>query len=1019
VVIEAERPLESGLDFDQVARAVLRRRRVPTATYRLQFGPSLTFGDAQRLVPYLDALGITDVYASPLLKPCKGSTHGYDICDHNALNPALGAPRDFDEFAAALRSRGMGLIFDLVPNHMGISDPANAWWMDVLENGPSSPYARFFDVDWHPLKADASVENRVLLPVLGDAYGKVLEAGDLKLFYENGAFFLSYYDRRMPIAPKQYGELLAFRLADVIADLGSDDPGVLELQSIITAINYLPAETETDPEKVAERQREKEIVKRRLAHLVGESPRIRAALDETVAEYNGRPGDRQSFDRLHALLDNQSYRLAYWRVAAEEINYRRFFDINDLAAIRIERPEVFAETNRLVLRLVRDRKVTGFRIDHADGLWDPLGYLRQLQRACFLELAQPWLDENAGEDPVARADLEERLHNEYDARIAADPLDPVGLPFYVVVEKILENGESLHQVWPVDGTTGYDFANAVNGLFVDSSHRKAFTHLYDRFRQGRPLPYADLVNSTKKIIMLVSLASEINELGFELKRIAWKNRWYRDFTVNSLTYAVREIIAAFPVYRTYLTRDAAGVPDADRVAVETAVAEAKRRNPRTAAEVFDFVKLVLLRRLPDGSDHVERDEWTNFTMRFQQLTSPVVAKGVEDTAFYVYNRLLSLNEVGGDPEQFGISPAAFHRLNQERLRHWPHAMLAQSTHDSKRSADVRARIDVLSELPRSWRTAIGRWSRFNRPKKTIVAGEPAPDRNDEYFIYQTLLGAWPLEPMDPAQFDEFRQRIKSYVQKAIREAKVHSSWVNPNTSYDDAVARFLDLVLTERPKDRFLTEFAKLRDVVAFFGMLNALSARLLETTSPGVPDLYQGDELWNFRLVDPDNRAPVDYQQRSRLLDELRREAPSPTLVSELLETWTDGRIKLYLTARALDLRRSRSKLFSEGSYQSLEPSGTHAERVVGLARTLGGEQVLTIVPRLVAGLTREATVLPLGEEIWQDTVVEIPGAAAGDCYRDPLSDSVVVVGAEANVPVIRAADAFRVAPFALLVRE
>jgi (1->4)-alpha-D-glucan 1-alpha-D-glucosylmutase len=1048
----------SESNLTELAQEVLAKRRLPSATYRLQFNRSFTFHDAREIVPYLDTLGVTDVYASPCLKAGRNSNHGYDISDHNALNPTLGSAEDFDSFCDELRSRGMGLIFDVVPNHMGIDDADNAWWMDVLENGPSSQYAPFFDLDWHPLKAGTDVENRVLLPILGDPYGKALENQELVLSYENGAFFVLYHDRRMPVALRCYAEILSARLAALVDTLGSEHRHVLELQSIITALNYLPPETESDPEKLAERRREKEIIKQRIARLTSVSPEVREAIQDTLRLYNGIRGEPRSFDLLDALLENQCYRLSFWRVAAEEINYRRFFDVNELAAIRMEVPQVFEATHRLVLDLVRQGKVTGLRIDHADGLWDPGGYLRQLQQGAFRAFCQRWLDVHYGPEGDERSEAEARLLALFESQQTRSAHAPLSRPLYVVVEKILSRDENLPSSWPVFGTTGYEFANLVNGLFVDSSNRKAFTNLYASFIHLPPMHFGDLVNSMKKIIMLVSLVSEVNELGYQLKIIANRNRWYRDFTVNSLTHAIREVIAALPVYRTYLTEQGGAIEEHDLNAIEIAVAEARRRNPRTASAVFDFIRRVLLKQYPEGASDEDRVAWNSFVMRFQQTTGPVMAKGVEDTAFYVYNRLLSLNEVGGDPEQFGVSPATFHRQNAERLQDWPYAMVGGSTHDSKRSADVRARLNVLSEIPSVWRRALFRWSRQNRKKKTIVYGQAAPDRNDEYLLYQTLLGVWPLEDLEGERAEEFRQRIQDHMQKAIKEAKVHSSWVNPNRAYDDAVARFVESILTGRPNEGFLADFRKVQEFVAFYGMLNALAQTLLQLTSPGVPDIYQGNELWDFSLVDPDNRRPVDFEKRERFLDDLVQRIAVATSVGQaggsrlgsvshvtpgrvlahrsprrssavsssnlaqvaidLLENWRDGRVKLFLIHRVLQERRAHAAVFGTGDYQPLEPDGARKDHVVAFARSLGEETYVTVVPRLVVGLTNATTGLPHGSAIWGDTCLIMPNAEPGQAFENVLTGETLTAITREAAAALPMADILATFPVAMLKR-
>jgi (1->4)-alpha-D-glucan 1-alpha-D-glucosylmutase len=950
--------------------------RIPTATYRLQFNRAFTFAEASRRVAYLDALGVSDCYASPYFKARAESTHGYDIADHNALNPAIGSEADYQAFVAALHAHGMGQVLDIVPNHMGIGESSNTWWMDVLENGPSSLYASFFDIDWHPIKPE--LENKVLLPILGQQYGRVLENGELVLRYEDGAFFLDYYQIELPINPRTYLEILQVPLDQLIATLGPDHEHVLEYQSIMTGLSHLPPRTETEQAKVIERHREKEILKRRLAQLCAVSPEVRAAIAETVRRFNGVPGDPRSFDMLDALIERQAYRLSYWRVAAEEINYRRFFDINDLAAIRVELPEVFEATHRLVLRLLGEGKVTGLRVDHPDGLWDPAGYFRRLQQS----YAGP--TDSDGE-PSSASDR----------------------PLYIVAEKILGHGERLPADWPIHGTTGYDFLNALNGIFVDRTAERRFNEIYGAFT-GLRTRFDDLVYEAKKRIMRMAMASEINVLAHQLDRISEHNRYFRDFTLNSLRDALREVIACFPVYRTYIVAETDHVEERDRAYIEAAIACAKRRNPTFDPSIYDFLRDILLLRYPDTLDEEARDEQRTFVMKFQQCTGPVMAKGMEDTAFYIYNRLISLNEVGGEPQRFGTTVEAFHRQNQERLRQWPASMLATSTHDTKRSEDVRARINVLSEMPDEWRAALTRWSRLNRRKKILVDGKLAPDRNEEYLLYQTLLGAWPFAPLPderrtegdgsvaPASLvvrpsPEFVARIQNYMVKAIREAKVHTSWLNPHTAYDEAVRAFVARILEPTPDNRFLADFYGVWRKVAHFGVFNSLSQTLLKLAAPGVPDIYQGNEMWDFSLVDPDNRRPVDYDLRAWLLGELIDwPGERAALARMLVDTRTDGRIKLYLTHRALSYRRAHAALFQAGAYQPLEADAEAREHIVAFARTHGDQQVLAVAPRLLAKRLRSPDAQPLGTAAWGGAVLILP-APAGRRYRNIFTDEIV----------------------------
>jgi (1->4)-alpha-D-glucan 1-alpha-D-glucosylmutase len=880
---------------------------------------------------------------------------------------------------------------------MGIAKGANAWWLDVLENGQTSAYAEFFDIDWRPLKPE--LRGKVLLPILGDHYGVVLEKGELELGFAAGAFTVCYYETPLPIAPPTYPTLLRHPLPMLAEAFAEDAPEFLEYQSIVTAFERLAPQDEQDPDLVAERRREQIVAKRRLAELVAASPPVAGAVAETVEVFNGTPGDPRSFDPLDGLLGEQSYRLSSFRTAAEEINYRRFFAINELASVRQEVPAVFAAAHAQLLDLIARGKVDGVRIDHPDGLWDPAGYFRQLQAA------------------VAGA----RRGGDGAAEVAAEAAETGGdrdLAIYLLVEKILEHGEELPADWAVAGTVGYEFARLATGLFVDPANRKAFDDLYARFI-GDKIDFAGLVYQKKKLILRTALASEANVLTRALNRISEHDRRTRDFTLTSLRDALREVIACFPVYRTYIVCEEGVVPDRDRRFIERAVAQAKKRNPSSDPTVFDFLRDVLLLRNADDATEEQRADACRFGMKFQQLTGPVMAKGLEDTAFYVYNRLASLNEVGGDPASFGVSVAEFHRQNVARRRRWPHAMLNSSTHDTKRSEDVRARIDVLSEVPREWRAALNRWARLNRRKKTRLEDGLAPDRNDEYHLYQTLLGAWPFgaETPDAGLVD----RIDAYMLKAAREAQVHTAWVNPNEAYEAALAAFVRGVLDTAADNPFLEDLAALRQTVDHAGAVNALAQQLLKLTAPGVPDVYQGTELWDQSLVDPDNRRPVDYDRRSALLQALRARGPSRELAEHLLATKADGRIKLWLTHRALACRQSWPEVFADGEYLPLEATGSEADRVVAFARRHGEREVVVIVPRLVVGLMRGKTVEPVGAEVWETTRLPIPGTSQGVRYRDVFTGEEIEAEAEPGTEgqaTLALAEAFAVLPFALLER-
>lgn len=943
----------------------------PRATYRLQLHRGFTFDDAAQIVPYLAELGISHCYCSPYLKARAGSTHGYDIVDHNALNPEIGDEAGLDRFVAALHAHGMGQILDIVPNHMAVGGDDNAWWLDVLENGPASPYAGYFDIDWRPVKEE--LRGRVLLPVLPDHYGKVLEDGALRLEYDaqRGEFSVRFYEHRFPVDPGTYPLIL------VDGGIGPEGGPLRALHELVAAFRQLPDRRDLDPQRRELRRRDMALLKARLAAL-GEQSAVAVWLGERVEAFNGRPGEPGSFDDLHRLLEAQPYRLAYWQVAADEINYRRFFDINTLAGLRVEAEEVFEATHHRVLELVAQGVVDGLRVDHPDGLYDPAEYYRRLQQ-----------------------------------RLQAVSTDASGV--YLVAEKILAAYEHLPTDWAINGTTGYEFSAVVNGLFVDPGAERRLDRLYARFL-GRPADFDELLYERKRLVIRAILSSELMVLANLLDRIAESDRYTRDYTLNGLREALTEIVACFPVYRTYLTPGQ--VSEQDRRFLQWAVAQAKRRSPASDISIFDFIHRLLLFEGDAELPAAERFRRVQFVMRLQQYTAPVTAKALEDTALYSYNRLVSLNEVGGDPRNFGASPAAFHHANLERAQHWPQAMLATSTHDSKRSEDVRARLDVLSELPEQWRRQLARWSQLSRARKREVDGRRAPSRNDEYLLYQSLLGAWPLEPLDEAGLAALRERITAYMLKAIKEAKVHTSWINPNPEYEAAMAGLVDSLLSS-PENAFVHSFAPFAQRIARFGLYNSLSQVLLKLTAPGVPDVYQGNELWTFALVDPDNRRPVDYGRRRGLLDAIRDEVTgAPDLggwVRGLLDTLDDGRAKLYLTWRVLNFRREQPALFRAGGYQPLTVEGPRAEHLVAFARIRDGEVAIAIAARFFARLLGEGEGAPVGA-LWADTWIALPDQAVQRPLHNVLTGAVVEPALRDGAPVLAAAavlDRFPVALF------
>ena len=1001
--------------------------RIPVSTYRLQFNSKFRFSEAKDIPGYLHDLGITDIYSSPLLKAKKGSLHGYDIIDHSKLNPEIGSEAEFDEFVDELRKFGMGLILDIVPNHMCVTDPGNEWWMDVLENGPSSRYASYFDVDWEPVNLE--LRNQVLLPVLGDQYGKALEAADLQVAFEDGSFFLKYFEHEFPLRPKTYAAVLTHGLDQLRAAMGEDDPHVVELLSIVTSLEHLPPYTEAEREKISERSRKKEIIKKRLRSLYAESGAVRQFIDDNIVAINGTKGDPGSFDRLDSLIREQAYRLAYWRVAAEEINYRRFFDINELAAIRVENPQIYEDTHALLFRFVRKGKVTGLRVDHPDGLYDPSEYFRWLQRDCFLHARLGHLDDVRdgipsetcrviGEEGALYAEpseVERDILAQYRAILDGDPQYK---PFYIVGEKILIKGERMPEDWSIFSTTGYVFLNSVNGIFVEQRHAKIFSEIYHRFTREKML-FPDIACEKKKLVMRVAMSSEMNSLGARLNRISEKNRHTRDFTLNSLTNALIEIIAYFPVYRTYVT--SAGITDRDRQYIELAVSKARRKNPVLSGSLFEFIKDVLLLNYYDSIGENDKKAWLEFVMRFQQLSGPVMAKGVEDTAFYIYNRLISLNEVGGMPERFGTPLETFHGQNIERTKFWPQALITTSTHDTKRSEDVRARIDVLSEIPDEWSTRLAAWRRLNYRKKMVINGQRVPDRNEEYLLYQTLIGAWPAVAVKGDGAVEFLRRIKDYMLKALREAKINTSWINPDHPYEEATTIFIERILETNGGNEFLGDFTDFQKKVSNLGMYNSLSQVLIKITSPGVPDFYQGTELWDFSLVDPDNRRPVDFESRQKTLKEMSAAEKNigPLEFSrQLVRTKENGMIKLYVTAKALSFRRAQRDIFEHGDYTPLEIYGKLADNVCSFARRLGNSRVIVAVPRLLANLVNDPLRPPCGDKIWGGTLIAVPYADKGVRYRNIFTGELLTISEKDGNSVLSVPEVFAEFPLALLER-
>ncbi len=952
---------------------------IPGATYRLQLGPAFGFAKAEEFLPYLARLGVTDLYLSPIFAASPGSEHGYDVTDHNAISAVLGGAPAFASLGAALRRAGMGQVIDVVPNHMGVGHPrSNAWWWDVLENGECSPYARYFDIDWRPVKDE--LRDKVLLPVLGDQYGHVLERGELTLALGRGTLTLRYFDHEFPVNPRTIPDILRPGLDDGRSRLARDDPDRGEFLSVLTSLENLPTRLETDPERIAERQREKEVARHRLEQLLERSAPLRAFVEDRIRACNGEPGHPGSFDALHVVLERQAYRLAYWRTAFHEINYRRFFDVNSLASLRVEEPEAFQASHRLLLDLLRSGPPTGVRLDHLDGLNDPGAYVRQLRDAGRRE-----------------------------------PDDGDGAPLYLLAEKIFHPGEDLPPAWGLHGTTGYDYLAESDGLYVDPVGWRALHTFYRRFTR-REGSFEEVIYDSKRAVLESTLASELNLLAHDLNRLSEGDRRTRDFTLNSLRDMLVEVIACFPVYRTYIERGRHR-PE-DRAVIERAVASARRRNPAMDTSIFDFFVAVMLDDAPPDLPETERAARRDFTMKFQQYTGPAQAKGVEDTAFYRHVVLVSRNEVGGAPDRPTLTPAAYHARALERRARWPHGMLATSTHDTKRSEDVRARLNVLSELAGPWTKEVSRWARLHGVNRSRVEGERAPDRGDEYLFYQTLIGIWPFGTVD---VEALVGRLKEYMRKAIREAKLHTSWIHEHLDYERAVDDFVERTLRGPTAPAFLESFLPFQARVAACGATNSLSQLLLKLVAPGVPDLYQGTELWSLALVDPDNRRPVDYALRDAMmpgvdaaLDPKRSPEERAAAIADALGRWEDGGVKLLVTAAGLRLRRACAPLFREGDYVPLEVEGARAEHITALARRHGDAVIVAAAPRLTASFPRQG--VHLDTAAWGDTRVILPPDIAGRSYEDRLTGASRAAVPSEGRSAISAASLFASFPVALL---
>ena len=928
--------------------------RVPAATYRLQFAPDFGFAQARQILGYLRDLGISDIYASPIFHARAGSTHGYDVVDPNRLNPELGTLEEFEKLIEEARRLGLGWVQDIVPNHMAF-DSQNRMLMDVLENGLASQYSDFFDIDWnHPYE---NMRGKLLAPFLGRFYGECLEDGEITLHYGESGLNVRYFSLTLPVAIEAYGEVLAENLTALRRRLGAGHLDFIKLLGVLYTLKNIAPKQES-----AERADQIIFVKSILWELYNGNDAIKQHLDANLAKFNGTKGEPESFNSLDRLLSQQCYRLSFWKVAAEELDYRRFFNINELISLRMEEEKVYRHTHALILKFVREGKFTGLRVDHVDGLYDPLRYLRRLR-----------LDSG-------------------DA--------------YLSVEKILSFDETLPEMWPVQGTTGYEFLTYVNGIFCARQQGGPFSQIYKRFT-GIETSCAALMVEKKRLIIGKYMAGDIEALAFLLKNVSSRDRHAADVTLYGLKRALVEVLAYFPVYRSYIGAEQYGAED--RRWLTIAIERAKAANAGLLLEL-KFIERFLLLDFTDHQSEQEKSDWIRFVMRYQQLTGPLMAKGFEDTTLYVYNRLLSLNDVGGDPDHFGVSIEAFHEFNRRRRTLWPHAMNATATHDTKRGEDARARINALSEFPQQWEEQLKSWSKINRPKKSRIKGVEVPDRNDEYFLYQTLIGSYPVG----ARHDDiFLARLQSYLTKAVREAKIHTEWLKPDLAYEEAFVAFAEALLSPSEENRFLAELTSFVNDVAYRGMFNSLGQTLLKIVAPGVPDIYRGTEYWDLSFVDPDNRRPVDFAARRDRLEELKSAEATDRqgLMQNLLAEWRDGRIKLYLMYKLLNFRRDHANLFAEGDYIPLRGDGTAARQICAFARRQGQLWIVAIAPRLIGEMVRRAGA-PLGEAAWGASTLALPGGAPA-AWQDVVSGERI---ATATGNALRLGEALRHFPVSLL---
>lgn len=903
----------------------------PLSTYRIQFHYEFPLKKAHALIDYFQDLGISHIYSSPLLAARPKSLHGYDIIDPSKLNPEICSYDELKSFSEALKKHSMGMILDIVPNHMLISHPQNPWWQDVLQKGSQSEFAEYFDIDWSP--ARRILKGKILLPILFQSYGQALENQMIKLTLIKGEFFVEVSGLPLKTNLKSWNAVLIPLLEEVHKLFSTPSDAYIQLKEIVESITNNETFSQDFIQKTSDA----------LDEVLQKHPKIQELLQAQLLHLNGEKGNKQSFIFLHNFLQNQFYRLSFWRIANYEINFRRFFDITEYAALCMEKQQVFEQSHQLIKKLCFAGIIQGLRIDHIDGLRNPRLYLEQLKNYCA--------------------------------------------PSYTVAEKILIDNEELPSNWPLEGTVGYDFLNQLNSLYFYLPYRKALIEIYQTFTDNR-IKLEDLHYVCKKFILDNVLYSELYTLTRYLTQISENNPHSQDFTEEGLRKALTDIVAFLPVYRTYMESHMA-VSESDHNYITQAVFKAKRKNAFNNTMLFDFIHDLLLHKF-------DKDQWKpflglieNFVMKFQQLTGPVMAKSIEDTAFYRYYPLLSLNEVGTSLRHQEHSLDFFHKRNLSRFEFWPFSMLATSTHDTKRSEDVRARLNVLSEIPKRWKNALIRWNRLNRKFKVNQEDESAPDANEEYLIYQTIIGAWPLTPMGKEEHSAFIERIKNCIQKSLKEAKIHTSWINPNEEHDQQINAFIESILKYDKKNLFLKNFKHFILNILPFGMLNSLSQIVLKLTAPGIPDIYQGNEIWDFSLVDPDNRHPVDYELRKKMLHEIKYQGDAFT---HYLKNPESGHIKLLMTQTLLQYRKQYPDLFLEGVYLPLTVQGPLADHFIAFARIHKDKTLIVISGRYFTFLMKDFNT-PMKETLWQEHSIELPLEFIGLRFKNLFSGKAMEV--------------------------